>query len=121
MSDHHSPAEVQAAVRKYLFVFYALLIGTIVTVGAYYLRLPNVALTVAVALFIAGVKAFLVAGYFMHLISEKKMIYSIMASTAFFFIGLMWLTIWAMHDFPTGTDTHRPAAHSAPTPPAAAH
>lgn len=54
-----------------------------VTVGAYYVHLPSVALTVAVALFIASVKAFLVAGFFMHLISEKKMIYGILAATVF--------------------------------------
>jgi hypothetical protein len=41
----------------------------------------------------------------MHLISEKKMIYTVLAFTVFFFIGLMGLTLWAMHDFPAGT-TH---------------
>ena len=54
------------------------------------------AVNVAVALFIATVKAFLVAGYFMHLISEKKMIYGILVATVFFFAGLMFLTVWAM-------------------------
>ena len=82
-------------------VFVCLLVGTVLTVGAYYLHLPSVALTISVALFIASVKAFLVAGYFMHLISEKKMIYGILASTGFFFTGLMFITIWAMHDYPT--------------------
>lgn len=77
-------------------VFVALLIGTVVTVGAYYLHLPSVAMTVAVALLIASVKAFLVAGYFMHLISERKMIYGILLTTVFFFAGLMYLTIWSM-------------------------
>jgi cytochrome c oxidase subunit 4 len=95
-----TPEEVHKSVRKYLMVFGALMVGTVVTVAAYYIHLPTVALTVAVALFIASVKAFLVAGYFMHLISEKKMIYGILASTVFFVIGLMFLTIWSMHDFP---------------------
>ena len=49
------------------------------------------------ALFIACVKGFLVAGYFMHLISEKKMIYGILMATVFFFAGLMGLTIWSMN------------------------
>ena len=53
-------------------------------------------LAIAIALFIASVKAFLVAGYFMHLISERKMIYIILAFTVFFFAGLMYLTIWSM-------------------------
>ena len=86
-------------------VFLALIVGTIITVGAYFVHIESMALTIALALFIASVKAFLVAGYFMHLMDEKKMIYGILASTVFFFIGLMGLTIWAMHDFPTNTMT----------------
>jgi len=42
----------------------------------------------------------------MHLISERKMIYGILAFTAFFFVGLMALTIWHYHDFPMFTSTH---------------
>jgi cytochrome c oxidase subunit IV len=94
--SNHNGHDVQHEVRRYVLVFLALLVGTVVTVGAYYLHLSSIALTVAVALFIASVKAFLVAGYFMHLISEKKMIYGILVATVFFFAGLMYLTIWSM-------------------------
>lgn len=97
----HDAHDIQKSVRRYLIVFAALLIGTILTVAVNAVDFHSIAITVAVALFIATIKAFLVAGYFMHLIDEKKMIYGILASTGFFFIGLMWLTIWAMHDFPT--------------------
>lgn len=100
MSDHSSPAEIQKSVRKYILVFVALLVGTVLTVGMYYVHIPSVAITITVALFIATIKAFLVAGYFMHLISERKMIYGVLATTAFFFCGLMGLTLWAMNDFP---------------------
>lgn len=96
----HSAEEVHQSVKKYIAVFVALLVGTVITVAAYYVHLPTVALTIAVALLIASVKAFLVAGFFMHLISEKKMIYGILASTVFFVIGLAFLTIWSMHDYP---------------------
>jgi hypothetical protein len=41
----------------------------------------------------------------MHLISERKLIYAIMAFTVFFFIGLMFLTIWHYADFPMNTIT----------------
>lgn len=102
MSDH-SAHDVEKSIKKYWMIFFALIIGTVITVGAYFIHIESVALTVALALFIASVKAFLVAGYFMHLMDEKKMIYGIMASTVFFFIALMGLTIWAMHDFPTNT------------------
>jgi caa(3)-type oxidase subunit IV len=63
-------------------------------------------LKVALILVIAVVNAFLVAGYLMHLLSEKKMVYTVLAFTVFFFAGLMGLTMWAMHDFPTGTAVH---------------
>lgn len=102
MSNDHAH-DIHKSVRRYLFVFYALIIGTVITVGAYYVHIPSVSLTIAVALFIASVKAFLVAGYFMHLISEKKMIYGILASTAFFFAGLMYLTVWSKDQIPVGT------------------
>jgi hypothetical protein len=42
----------------------------------------------------------------MHLLTEKKLIYTVLAFTVFFFIGLMGLTVWAMNDFPTGTLIH---------------
>ncbi len=96
LENTHASHHVQREVRRYLFIFLALLIGTAVTVGAYYLHLPSVALTIAVALFIASVKAFLVAGYFMHLISERKLIYGILVATVFFFAALMYLTVWSM-------------------------
>src|SRR3954466_3272594 len=106
MSDTHSPEHFSHHVRRYLLVFYALLFGTLITVGASYIPFGHRAVNIGVALFIAAGKAFLVAGYFMHLISEKKMIYGIMAFTAFFFVGLMFLTLWSFGDFPPLTITH---------------
>jgi cytochrome c oxidase subunit 4 len=96
MSDNHSIEEFKHHVRRYVLVFVLLIVGTVATVGASYFKIDSVALTVAIALFIACVKAFLVAGYFMHLISEKKMIYGILVATVFFFAGLMYLTVWSM-------------------------
>lgn len=105
MSDH-SAHDIEQSKRKYWMVFIALIIGTVITVGAYFVHIESMAMTIALALFIASIKAFLVAGYFMHLMDERKMIYGIMASTVFFFIALMGLTIWAMNDFPTATMLH---------------
>jgi len=100
-SDHFT-----SHVRRYLYVFVALILGTIFTVWASYIRFPSREINIAVALLIASCKAFLVAGFFMHLISEKKMIYSILGFTIFFFTGLMALTIWSFGDFPPHTVTH---------------
>lgn len=96
MSDAHDAQAVKAAVRKYLIIFGALIVGTIVTVLASFVDFGSPMMNILVALIIASVKAFLVAGYFMHLISERKMIYGILLATVFFFAGLMYLTIWSM-------------------------
>lgn len=103
MGDHSSPEQLKKDIRVYLTIFGALLLGTVLTVGLYYVHIPNVALTITIALIVASVKAGLVAGYFMHLISEKKVIYATLATTAFFVLALMVLTLWAMHDFPRFT------------------
>lgn len=117
MSDHshshdqggahaHSPEEVARHVKVYLLVFGALLVGTIVTVGLNYLHFDSKVLTIAIALLVATIKASLVACYFMHLISEKKMIYLILGFTAFFFVGLMALTLSSYANLPVNTVTH---------------
>jgi cytochrome c oxidase subunit 4 len=97
--------QVALQVRRYLYVFYALLFGTVITVGASYIPFGHHSLNIAVALFIAAGKAFLVAGFFMHLISERKLIYGLLTFTAIFFLGLMFLTISAYADFPPLTVT----------------
>ena len=97
----------------YLVIFGALLVGTVLTCGVVLsIHIPNVAWTITVALIMATVKAFLVAGYFMHLISEKKAIYATLATTAFFFVALMALTLWSMNDFPLFTDVRLLKCHS---------
>ena len=85
-----------------MFVGGALLVGTILTVWASYIDFGSSAWNITVALIIASTKSFLVAGYFMHLLSEKKAIYATLATTAFFFVALMGLTLWSMNDFPGG-------------------
>ena len=55
-----------------------------------YLHL-SVPLAVTVALLVATIKGSLVACYFMHLISEKKLIYAVLALTVVFFVALLAL------------------------------
>jgi cytochrome c oxidase subunit 4 len=98
--DHH---DVSKHVKIYIAVFIGLLVGTVVTVGMYYVHFESVALTITIALFIATVKAFLVAGFFMHLISEKKTIYAMLAATVFFFAAMMYLIVWGRGEVPRGT------------------
>jgi cytochrome c oxidase subunit 4 len=96
MSDQHSNAgHAEHSIKGYLFVFGALLVGTLFTVWASYIDLGH-HWNIVLALVIASVKAFLVAGYFMHLVSERKMIFTVLGMTVFFFAGLMFLTLWSM-------------------------
>jgi len=90
-SDH--AAEIDRHVRIYITVFVALMVLTIVTVAISYLHL-SVPVAVTVALLVATVKGSLVACYFMHLISEKKLIYAVLALTAAFFVALLALPIF---------------------------
>jgi len=94
--DHESPEEFRKHLRSYYVVFVALLCLTAITVGVAYLKLER-PIAIAVALVIASIKAGLVASVFMHLISEKKMIFAVLALTALFFalvLALPSLTLY---------------------------
>ncbi len=88
----HSVEEIKKETRIYVLVFVALAALTVVTVAVSYLHL-SVGLAVLLALFIACVKGSLVAGFFMHLISERKLVYSVLLLTAAFFVALMFLPL----------------------------
>ena len=68
-------------VKRYLMVFAALLCLTVITVGVSYLKLP-IHLAVALGVFIATIKASLVALFFMHLSNERALIYWFLGVTA---------------------------------------
>jgi cytochrome c oxidase subunit 4 len=94
-SDH--AADIDKHVRIYLTVFAALMVLTIVTVAISRFHLP-VHEAVTIALIVATIKGSLVACYFMHLISEKKLIYAVLALTAVFFVALLALPALTVHD-----------------------
>ena len=102
-SDHaagipgHDAADIDRHVRIYITVFVALMALTIITVAISYLHLrPAAAITVA--LFVATIKGSLVACYFMHLISEKKLIYFVLVITAIKFVALLALPVFTQTD-----------------------
>jgi len=85
----NSPEAVKKEIRKYLYVFYSLAVLTGVTVWISTFHLP-IHTAVLIALIVAGIKGSLVAAFFMHLISERKLIYAVLVLTVFFFGMLMW-------------------------------
>lgn len=96
MTTDHA-ADIDRHVRVYVTVFVALMALTIITVAISRVHLPmHVAITVA--LIVATVKGSLVACYFMHLISEKKLIYAVLLLTAAFFVALIALPVVTVHN-----------------------
>jgi len=81
----------------YILVFAALAVLTIVTVAVSYLDLPT-GPAVVVALIIATIKASMVALYFMHLISEKTVIYGVLILMAAFFVVLMLVPVFTQSE-----------------------
>ncbi len=89
--------DIQHHVRVYVMVFIALACLTAVTVGVSYLHLGRAA-AIGVALTIAGIKGGLVAGYFMHLVSERKVIYWVLSLTAVFFLFVLFLPLLTVNE-----------------------
>ena len=94
MGGHQMTAdEIKKHVKGYYMVFGALLILTVVTVAVSYLHL-SIGAAVLVALAVASTKGTLVALYFMHLISEQKIIYWTLALTSVLFVFLMMISVY---------------------------
>ena len=92
MSDDHSTESIQEHIRVYIMVFGALAFLTVVTVLASYLEV-SISEGIFLALIIASFKASLVAGYFMHLITERAMIIWILLLTVLFFFVMIFLPL----------------------------
>jgi hypothetical membrane protein len=89
--------------KRCLMVFGVVMCVTLMMVGIFYAHLPNHALSIALTLVAACVNAAFVAGYLMHLVSERKMTFIVLAFTAIFFVGLLGLTLGARMSVPQGT------------------
>ena len=104
---HEHPVDFNSYVRRCVYIFIAILCAISLMVWISYLPAHYTwAMKAGLILAVACCNAFVVAGFLMHLISEKKMIYTVLAFTVFFVIGLFALTLYAMKDFPAGTQMH---------------
>ena len=93
--DHH---DVSKHVNKYLMVGGVLIACTALTVFLSYVNFGTHKANMAVGMLVATFKAGLVAAIFMHLSSEKKLIYRILIFTGFFVFALFWLTYFHWYD-----------------------
>jgi len=93
--------DIKGEVKKYWFVFTALLVFTVLTVAASNLQ-TGVTLGVIIALIIATVKGSLVACHFMHLTSEKKLVYYVLILAVVFLAAMMFLICFSYNNIPEG-------------------
>jgi len=94
---HSDQAEVKKSVRSYMTVFVMLMVFTVLTVAAsrFHLAVP---VAITLALVIAAMKGSMVAGVFMHLSHEKRVIYGALLLTIVLFIVLLFIPVLTMMD-----------------------
>jgi caa(3)-type oxidase subunit IV len=98
-AEHEEYAHnVQKHVKGYLMVGAALIFCTALTVGLSYVNFGSQKANIAVAMVLAAFKVSLVGLIFMHLAAEKRLIYRVLLFTAFFVLGLFWLTYLAWYN-----------------------
>jgi len=93
----NTPEAVRKEVRVYLIIFAALAAMTVITVAVSYLDV-SIPVAISIAMFIAMIKGSLVACFFMHLLSEKAVIYWILILMLVFFAALMLLPILTIQE-----------------------
>ena len=90
--DTPSTQNLKQEIKNHLLIYIALLLLTAVnfTISRFHLFGEQ---TVVGVIAIAIVQGALVAGCFMHLISEKKLIHFVLILTFIFFLGLLFLQV----------------------------
>jgi len=104
-ADDHATeaAHIAAHLGAYIKVGVGLLVLTGVTVGLSYVDFGSRSMNIIVGMFVATIKASMVAAIFMHLKGEKMTIWRFLIMTGIFALGLFFLTYLAHSDPITGT------------------
>ena len=88
--------DVQKHVQHHVIVAMVLIVGSATTLWTSQTHFfSSFAYNIGATLAVASIQGFLVAAYYMHLLSQKKMIYTFLVFTAIFFIVMIGITFWA--------------------------
>lgn len=87
--------DVKKRVQQHIMIAVGLAVGSLMTLWTSQTNFGGFYRNVAMTLGIAGIQAFMVAAFFMHLLSEKKLIYWFLVLTAIFFVVMIGVTFWA--------------------------
>lgn len=96
-----SAESIKKETKNYIMIFVIIAALTLITASLALVHL-EMSTRIVIALAIATLQGTLSVCYFMHLISEKKLVYSVLILTAVFFVTLMALTLTGHHDIRTG-------------------
>jgi len=91
---HSDSSQPHSHMKELALTFAALIVLTIVTVKIAKLDFGGVAINISIAMFIASIKAGLVALYFMHLKWEEKLIVGFAALSVPFVILMVSTMVW---------------------------
>jgi len=90
--------DIKKEVSQYIIIFFALAILTIITVRIAYMDVGKMWIAVLLAMVVASIKGTLVAGFFMHLFHEKKIIYLFLGITLVLLCSLFFITFGSISD-----------------------
>ena len=90
-----NPVEIKLAARRAVLAFCALLVCVLLAVGLTRIPFGHHSVNVVIALTIAVLQAGLLTGFLMHIVSERKMVFGVLALTGLMFVVLMALIIGA--------------------------
>lgn len=93
--------DFQSEINGYRSIFFSLVFLSAVGVGIHYLHLPTI-FNIILILGVAFIQATLSVCYFMHLISERKLIFLVLILTVVFVIGMIGLILHQHFGLPEG-------------------
>ncbi len=89
--------DIKKEVKGYFLVFGCLLFLTALTVLAATFFKVNLTISIILALAIAAIQAALIVSFFMHIISQKQLVFIVLILAIVFVIGLLflpWIESW---------------------------
>ena len=92
----HTAADLN--IRRYLIIFGCMVVSALVTVGISLAPFGNHKINIGLALVVIVFQAFLVLGFMMHLLTERKMVYIVLVFTGIFLLALMVLTVSSVRE-----------------------
>ena len=89
---------IKEEINQYIKIFIALGVLTVITVGIAYIEVGKMWIAVLLAMIVATMKGTLLAGFFMHLFHEKKIIYLFLGITLVLLCALFFITFGSVYN-----------------------